>query len=318
MKLWVGLDIGGTKCAAVCADATSEGKPEILSKVRFETKDLIGWRAILNRFCEIIREFENMFQAAVSGIGISCGGPLDSRTGVIMSPPNLPGWDNVPIVSYFEDAFHVPVFLQNDANACAVAEWKFGAGVGSENMIFLTFGTGLGAGLILNGRLYSGTNDMAGEVGHIRLSADGPMGYGKKGSFEGYCSGGGIENLARILLKDNELPTMASSSDLTAKTLAGLARSGDLFAKHVYSVCGENLGKGLSVLVDILNPQKIVIGSIYARAADLLSEAMNKVLLSESLPLAASVCEVVPAALGEQIGDYAALGVLSAGMESMK
>src|SRR5690606_15592063 len=132
----------------------------------------------------------------LAAIGISCGGPLDSRRGVILSPPNLPGWDRIPVVEVFQQAFKVPVALQNDANAGALAEWLWGAGRGSHNMIFLTFGTGMGAGLILNGQLYSGTNDLAGEVGHIRLAPDGPVGYGKAGSFEGFCSGGGIKQLA--------------------------------------------------------------------------------------------------------------------------
>jgi glucokinase len=133
----------------------------------------------------------------VSGIGISCGGPLDSKRGLILSPPNLPGWDNIPITEYFSSRFHVPVFLQNDANACALAEWRYGAGKGLDDMVFLTFGTGIGAGLILNGKLYEGKQSMAGEAGHWRMASFGPIGYGKAGSFEGFCSGGGIAQLAR-------------------------------------------------------------------------------------------------------------------------
>ena len=128
----------------------------------------------------------------ISAIGISCGGPLNSKKGVILSPPNLPGWDNIEIVNIIKDRLDVPAKLQNDANACALAEWKYGAGRGSNNMIFLTFGTGFGAGLILDGRLYNGVNCMSGEIGHVRLTEYGPVGYGKAGSCEGYCSGGGI------------------------------------------------------------------------------------------------------------------------------
>lgn len=120
-------------------------------------------------------------------VGISCGGPLNSTAGIIEGPPNLPGWNNVKIADILTSHYGVFASLQNDANACAVAEWKFGAGKGAQNMIFLTFGTGLGAGLILNGRLYSGTNDNAGEIGHIRLEEFGPSGYGKSGSFEGFA-----------------------------------------------------------------------------------------------------------------------------------
>lgn len=143
-----------------------------------------------------------MPEGEIAGIGISCGGPLDSRRGVILSPPNLPGWDEVPVKAYFERETGAPAMLRNDADACAVAEWRYGAGRGCRNMVFLTFGTGFGAGLILNGALYSGSCDMAGEIGHIRAPGDPayrPVGYGKSGSFEGYCSGGGIAELGRAI-----------------------------------------------------------------------------------------------------------------------
>ena len=135
--------------------------------------------------------------ARLDGIGVSCGGPLNSETGVILSPPHLPGWDRVPIVEWLTREFQVRARLQNDANAGALAEWRYGSGRGLRNVIFCTFGTGFGAGLVLNGRLYTGTNDMAGEVGHVRLRSDGPVGYGKRGSVDGCCSGSGIAQLAR-------------------------------------------------------------------------------------------------------------------------
>jgi glucokinase len=119
----------------------------------------------------------NLKSHDLSIIGISSGGPLDRKTGVIYSPPNLPGWDEVPISELFYKKFKIPVVIQNDANACALAEWKFGAEKGFRNIIFLTFSTGLGAGLILDGKFYSGTNDMAGDVGHIRLEN---IGHDKK------------------------------------------------------------------------------------------------------------------------------------------
>lgn len=129
--------------------------------------------------------------ADFSAIGISCGGPLDSRRGIVFSPPNLPGWDKVPITKFFSERFHVPCFLQNNANACVLAEWKWGNGKNLDNVVFPTFGTGMGAGLILNGKLYEGAKGLAGEIGHMRLARHGPVGYGKAGSFEGVCSGGG-------------------------------------------------------------------------------------------------------------------------------
>ena len=183
-------------------------------------------------------------------------------------------------------------------------------------MAFLTFGTGLGAGLILDGKLYSGTNDNAGELGHIRLSDFGPVGYGKSGSFEGFCSGGGIRQLAQSLVKERLQMGRSVSwcpdgdiEKITAKVVADAAREGDALAKEIYDISSRYLGIGLSVLIDIINPEVIVIGSIYTRNEDMMKPVMDSVISREALPLAAKVCRVVPAALGEAIGDYAALSV---------
>ena len=177
----IGLDIGGTKCAVVLAN-TDGKKITILKKKRFATDNRQPAMEIIDQFCSIIDQFTK--KTSVEAIGISCGGPLDSRTGVIKRPPNLPMWDDIHICDILSRKYGVPARLQNDANACALAEWMYGAGRGPRNMAFLTFGTGLGAGLILDGRLYCGTNDNGGEFGHIRLSENGPVGYGKVGSFE--------------------------------------------------------------------------------------------------------------------------------------
>ena len=300
----IGVDIGGTKCAVVLGDEN-----DIARKIRFETttKD-----ETIENIIEAIRSL-----GGGSSIGISCGGPLDAKKGMILSPPNLIGWDEVPIVRIMEETFGVPAYLCNDADACALAEWKYGAGKGTENMIFLTFGTGMGAGLILGGRLYSGTCGMAGEIGHVRIAPFGPTGYGKIGSFEGFCSGSGIAQLGKTfalekLQRGESLPYCKDKRELdgiTAKVLADYAREGDETALAVYRYCGEKLGEGLSILVDVLNPQMIVIGSIFARAEDLLREPMEAVLKREALAYSRGCCRIVPAALGEQIGDYAALAV---------
>lgn len=307
--MYLGIDIGGTKCAVVLGNE----KGEILKKVRFETENK---DKTVEKLIAVSREMGD-FQA----IGISCGGPLDSKRGVIMSPPNLVGWDNVPICDILKDEFSVPVCLCNDANACALAEWKFGAGRGSQNMVFLTFGTGLGAGLILDGKLYSGTNDMAGEVGHIRLDSFGPVGYGKKGSFEGFCSGGGIAQLGKTLALEKlqmggstaYCKSLSEMDSVTAKSIAESALEGDETAIKVYEICGRQLGRGLSVLIDLLNPEKIVIGSIFQRSEGLLREYMEQVLDEECLALSRSVCEILPAELGESLGDLASLSVAMCG-----
>ncbi len=190
-----GLDIGGTKCA-VSLGRLGGGEIELVARTSFPTPPTPA--ETLVRLAAALAELLAANPGEpLTAIGISCGGPLDSGRGLILGPPNLPGWDHVDVLSPFRQRFAVPAALQNDANAGALAEWQWGAGRGLQNVLFLTFGTGMGAGLILGGRLYAGTNDLAGEVGHLRLADEGPIGYGKAGSFEGFCSGGGIAHLAR-------------------------------------------------------------------------------------------------------------------------
>ena len=310
--LLCGIDIGGTKCALSIGSADADGNIEILYKEKFST---LPPCETLQKFGDILDEQMKTYK--VQAIGISCGGPLDSKRGVIMSPPNLPGWDNVEVVKYFHDRFGVPTVVQNDANACAYAEFKFGAGRGYKNVIFLTFGTGLGAGLILDGKLYSGTNDNAGECGHIRLENDGPVGYGKAGSFEGFCSGGGIASLGKAMTKaklDNG-ESVAFCKDetelenISAKLIADFAEKGDEFAKSIYAESGRRLGMGLSILIDILNPEAIIIGSIFTRSRKLLWDECKKVIDREALPMSAEVCKVLTSELSENIGDHAALSL---------
>ncbi len=317
----LGIDIGGTKCAVILGKDCLSAKDFIIDKIKFLTEPARGWRRVVDNIlqeCDRLLQRNSVDKEQLIGVGISCGGPLDSKEGVIKCPPNLPDWDKVPLVNIVSEHFGVRAVLHNDANACAVAEWRFGAGKGYDNVIFLTFGTGMGAGLILDGKLYTGTNDGAGEVGHIRLSEDGPEGYGKKGSFEGFCTGGGIRNLG-IMLGEKYLSQglksclFESREDLEKLTAAEVARAmyqGDEFAREVYDICAEYLGRGLAVLIDILNPQAIVIGSIYERNAEFFLPAVKKVIDREALYFNRTVCDILPAELGDEIGDYAALGVL--------
>lgn len=310
MKKIIGLDIGGTKCAVILGEYDGDNA-KILKKEIMPTNREESPYSVIDRLCGLI---DKIATDGFDAIGISCGGPLDSKKGIVKRPPNLPLWDDIHITDILESRYGVPVRLQNDANACALAEWKLGAGKGYDNVIFMTFGTGLGAGLILDGKLYEGASGMAGEAGHIRLCENGPVGYGKSGSFEGFCSGNGISQLAYTLAleayQNGKIPSYFDPENphkANAKTVADAARSGDETAIEVYRRCGEYLGRGLSVLIDIINPDCIVIGSVFARSTDLLVPSMQKVINREALTASAEVCKVLPAKLGEQIGDFAAL-----------
>lgn len=306
-----GIDIGGTKCAVSLGRAQGD-LMQVVDRRQFPTPATP--QEALQTFATYLQAMLREQAQPLEAIGISCGGPLDSRRGLVLSPPNLPGWDAVPVVEFFRQHFDVPVALQNDANAGALAEWLWGAGQGCQNMIFLTFGTGMGAGLILNGQLYSGTSDMAGEVGHVRLAEDGPVGYGKAGSFEGFCSGGGIRRMAaaraEAAIKAGHPPAFApTEADLSSISARRLAESDDPLAHEIFDLVARRLGQGLAMLIDILNPERIIIGGIYLRQQARLENPMQAVLQQEALPQARAVCQILPAGLGESIGDYAALAV---------
>jgi glucokinase len=296
-----GIDIGGTKCAVIRAGP--DERPE--ASERFPTT---APRETLER---IVHEIERMHPESDPLFGIACGNPMDARAGIIQSPPNLPGWDNIPVTQILRKRFGGEAHLMNDANAGALAEWRWGAGRGARSVLFLTHGTGMGAGLILDGRLYEGATGEAGEVGHVRLSPEGPVGYGKAGSFEGWCSGGGIGRLAQTRAAElgGRLFENIPAEALTARHVAEAAERGDPEALRLLETSGTWLGRALAMLVDILNPERIVLGSVYARAGKFLKPAMERALGEEALPAARAACRIVPAELGEAIGDHAALAV---------
>jgi glucokinase len=184
-------------------------------------------------------------------------------------------------------------------------------------MVFLTFGTGLGAGLILDGKLYTGTNDLGGEIGHIRLAEDGPIGYHKRGSFEGFCSGTGLAQMMSFELTcfaeeigiTEIIKKYKRPGDVTGRDVVDWAKNGDKLALKVVKKSGKYLGIGLSMIIDILNPEMIVIGSMGVRLGEMIIEPARRIIEKEVIPSAAKICHIVPAALGEKIGDFASLCV---------
>lgn len=296
----VGIDIGGTKCAV---SRVRDGAVEEV--LRIETHVFGPTFAAIANAVAATAPAEPVF-------GISCGGPLDAKRGVIVSPPNLDSsWHGVEICRLLTERFGGCAALMNDANACALAEWRFGAGRGCRNMVFLTSGTGMGAGLILDGRLYDGASGDAGEVGHMRLAPDGPVGFGKAGSFEGFCSGGGIARLAVAAARrhGSHPAWLEADGGTTTRLVAEAARAGDGIATEVMHEAGKRLGQALAILIDLLNPERIVIGGHFPKTRDLLEPAMRESLAKEALPHSLDACAIVPAELGETIGDHGAVAI---------
>lgn len=298
---YLGIDIGGTK-TAVSLISESAG---VFAKEQFASgaepaRDAEEMIRLGKRLCGKAPE--------VAGVGISVGAMFDPVSGCFREAPHKPAWEGFPIVATISAAFSLPVAADNDANACALAEWKYGAGQGARHLAFLTFGTGLGAGLILDGRLYHGASALAGEIGATRIAADGPPVRGKPGCLEGYASGGGIAGLAALRREtwagETSLPPDASAHDV-----AVAAGGGDELAKAILAESGDALGRGLAILLDLLNLEVIVIGSVFVRCEQHLRPAMEAALRRDAMPATRRDCRIVPAALGEEIGDYAALAL---------
>lgn len=314
--VWIGVDIGGTKTAIVL----SAKPPAILARIEFPTLPEQGPERALDLIQKSIHRIvseHHICPEQLTSIGISCGGPLDRLVGVVQAPPNLPTWVDVPVKSTLQDEFGVDCSLENDANAGAVAEYRFGAGHGTQNMIFLTMGTGLGAGIIADGRLYHGASDLAGEIGHVRLTRSGPTGHNKAGSAEGWASGVGMAQFASqqvaAAIENGEATLLAahfaSKGTLTAKDVAEAAERGDELAKQIVHRTGIRLGEALAIIVDLLNPELIVVGGLGMRLGERLLAPARAAMEKEALAASARACRIVAALLGEQIGDIAAICV---------
>lgn len=300
----LGLDVGGTKIA--CLEGNGAG--EILQRVEMPTNSARPFEETLPAIAMALRRLIATAEESgrrIAALSVSIGGPLRIGEGVLIDPPNLPGWHGVRLKARLVESFPgIPVYIEHDGNAGALAEYHFGAARargGVRHMIFLTFGTGLGAGLIINGQILHGASDTAGEIGHWRLSRSGPEGFGKAGSWEGFSSGAGLVKLAAMQYPQR----WTALSPIRMLVDAMLADDPDALA--VAREAGRRLGQGLALLIDALNPQLIVLGSLAVALGERVLGPAREVIGAEALPQAAAACEIVPAALGARIGDVAAL-----------
>lgn len=299
MTLLLGLDIGGTKSAAVVGDTDGA----VLARASAPTPHE-SWQEAVALLCDLCRQVCHDHGVAVSdmaALGVSCGGPLDSQTGTVYAPPNLPAWEAVPLKSLLQSEFGLPTRLENDANATALAEHRWGAGQGCRDMAFLTMGTGIGAGLILNGHLYRGRRDLAGEVGHAVVLPDGPLcPCGKRGCLEALASGTSLARMGRERYAED---------DLTAYDICARARSGDAIAQGVIADVALYMGIGLANLLHTLNLERIVLGTLAVHAADLLLHPIRAAAQAHCWPRVWEGVSILPAALGDAAQDKATLAV---------
>jgi glucokinase len=304
MHTILGLDVGGTKTVVV--EGTS--RAEILQRREIPTEATRHFDETFPLLLELMADVRSRASRngrQVAAVSVSVGGPLKIAEGRLLDPPHLPGWHGVPLKRRLaESSPGLPVFVEHDGNAGALAEFSFGVGPerpGLRHLVFLTFGTGLGAGLIVNGQIVHGATDTAGEVGHWRLAERGPVGFGKAGSWEGFASGAGLVLLAHEMFP-RRWPPQTPIREVVAAMLAD-----DADALAVAAEAGEWMGRGMALLVDALNPQVIVLGSLAVALGERVLAPARRVLAAEALPQAVAACEVLPARLGARIGDVAAL-----------
>lgn len=293
----LGLDIGGTKTALVLG--TRRG--QIDWRKQFATAPGRGFKYFFEDLATEVHHAISNTRDKVEAISVSIGGPLDVLKGIIKSPPNLPGWDEIPLKRLLTDRFNLPVYVEHDGNAGALAEFYFGAGKDFQNIVFLTMGTGFGAGLILDGKLYRGTTDTAGEIGHIRIAEDGPLCYGKAGSLEGFGSGTGMAKLAQMMF-----PGVWNES-ATVTDVYSAYKNGSPEARKVFEKAAIYLGRGFALIADLLNPERIILGGLGFRIGEAFLPVAEKIFQQEALSQASSACRIVPSQLKESIGDIASL-----------
>jgi glucokinase len=303
------IDLGGTNVRAAIIEAGGQ----IRARARRPTPQT-GPEDVVQAMVEALQQAAEEAGVSVDrlvAVGVGAPGPLDHSTGVVYAPPNLAGWDNVPLKQMLQDRLRRPVFVGNDANVAALAERRYGAGKGSDDVIYITVSTGIGGGIVTQGRLLLGPAGTAGEVGHITIDIHGPRcACGNIGCVEALASGPAIARQAQARLRAGQ-PSMlrelvSSLEDITAEHVVEAARRGDPLAATVMEEAARNIGVLVVNLIHLFNPAVIAIGGGVSNAGELLFGPIRQVVQERALKAAAAVCRIVPAALGDDVGLYGA------------
>ena len=302
-KCFVGLEFGGTNIKAALFD----DRAKIIFDEFQPTGARQGVESVLNRIKATIHHLIDMQEIppnGLRGIGIASPGPLDIKTGMVLNSPNLPGWKKVPLKKTIEREFKVPVILENDTNAAALGELWMGNGKGAKNLILLTLGTGVGGGIILDKRIWHGSNDLGGEIGHMTIEKDGPKcNCGNRGCLESFVSATGIVRRTARALKEGRVSSLSKrTSKLTPKIIFNEAQKGDGLAKEIVNATGEYLGIGLANLVNILNPEIIILGGGVAQSIGILLKPAMKELKKRTFARGIENLKILPWKLGNHAG----------------
>jgi len=306
MKNRIGIDVGGTNVKIALVD--DKGKITYSNSV--PTRAEMGYEYTINNMKQAIRDLlsETKLSAKdIEGIGFGLPGQVDFKSGIVRLITNIPGWVEIPLARIIEDEFHIPTRIDNDVRCAALGELNYGAGKGCENLICITVGTGIGSGLIVNGKLVRGASNAAGEIGHIKLQIhDGPIcGCGDTGCLEAFASGPSIVALAEEYIKggkSTKYREMANGNPITPYIVCEAAKAGDAVAKRIFTIIGEYIGVGMASAVNLLNPERIIVGGGVADAGDILMAPLKESLKKRAMKISGDAVEVVPAQLGNTAG----------------
>lgn len=301
----IGIDVGGTNVKL--ALVSPEGK--IIYSNSIPTHAEMGYEYTVSNIKEAIHVLlkeTGSSSSDIEGIGFGFPGQVDYKSGIVRLAPNIPGWVDVPIAKLIEDEFNIPTRVDNDVRCAALGELNFGAGQGCENLICITVGTGIGSGLIVNGKLVRGASNAAGEIGHIKLQMkDGPIcGCGDTGCLEAFASGPAIVAMAENYIaggKSTKYRELANP-DITPYIVYEAAKAGDPVAKRIFTIMGEYIGIGLSSVINLLNPEKVIIGGGVAASGEFLMGSIKETVKKRAMKIAGETVEIVPAQLGNTAG----------------
>ena len=306
-NLFLGLDIGGTKSAAVLG--YDDG--QIIDRVQFASNAQRGPQPIIDELCEASTKLVAS-HGAIAGVGVSIGGPLDAEKGVIYEPPNLPGWTALPLKEILEKRLGQAVRVEHDAAACALAEYRWGTGRGATRLIYLTCGTGFGAGLVFDGKIYRGANGRSVEVGHARLREDGPIAFNKRGGVEAFCAASALGRIAAWRFPDL-WPAEVSSTEIVQRATAGVAEAIEVVRFNAHAV-----GDVCATLGDLLRPDVILLGSSARYFGPKWITDVRDRFAAEVLPETAAQCRIDAAGLGDRLQDCSALAVAVDARQQLK
>jgi glucokinase len=316
----IGIDVGGTKLAVGVADNSGH----LLASGRIPTDPAGGSKSALERLVKLCKQTISESAVPVLAAGVGSVGPLDQKTGRILSPVNMPGWGVVPLVETLSDSLGIPVYLDNDANAAALGEYRFGAGRGVEDMVYLTISTGIGGGAILDGKVYQGASGNAAELGHVSIDYNGrPCGCGNMGCIEQYASGTAIARRTREALTAagataKTSPLIASAGSIEAVntlTLLEGVRNDDPLSVKVWDETVLLLGAFMASVIHTFNPRRIVLGGGVTNAGDLLFVPLREQTRRRAIPQMMDIVDIVPAQLGDQVG---VLGAVAVGQDGIQ